>query len=476
MLRSVTDEIMYELMMLSGQEYVDVYARSPRSGSRPRRRPRRPRGLRRADEASARRPDAGRLTALRTLRRARMAAVGFETAVWRALAVFRALGLAYAVPLRPALRRVRPPAGGWAVLGRWPCGRCSPRRVPPAVRRVAGRSSAVDLAVAMAAVVVDPAPRRPGADRGGRADPAGRVGGRAGPRVRGPRRLAGRGRGRGCASARPTGRARRADRADREQHRAAGARRRGRRATPCRWPAAASWRWRGRWRSRPRPTSGSGWPATSTTTCCRCWRWSAGAGGGRGRGGRARPAGRRAGGRLRALVTRRARHRWPARWTCARCCRRTPRRSSRSRPPRRRWCSRRSAPASWRRRWGRRWTTWRRTPAPAARAWVLVEDEGDEVVVSVRDDGRGFGPGASTRRRADGRLGVAQSIEGRVRDLGGTAAVESAPGAGHRGGAAGARRLDVVTTGDGGRRPPDVARSRGARPDRGRLRGRRDRG
>ncbi len=37
-LRSVTDEIMYEIMRLSGQEYVDLYARRPRSSpSRPRR-------------------------------------------------------------------------------------------------------------------------------------------------------------------------------------------------------------------------------------------------------------------------------------------------------------------------------------------------------------------------------------------------------------------------------------------------------
>ena len=66
----------------------------------------------------------------------------------------------------------------------------------------------------------------------------------------------------------------------------------------------------------------------------------------------------------------------------------------------------------------------------AARAWVLVEDDGDEVVVSVRDDGRGFAPTRLDEARAQGRLGVAASIEGRVRDLGGTMAVESAPGAG----------------------------------------------
>ncbi len=66
----------------------------------------------------------------------------------------------------------------------------------------------------------------------------------------------------------------------------------------------------------------------------------------------------------------------------------------------------------------------------AARAWVLLEHEGHELVVSVRDDGRGFGPARLAEARAEGRLGVAASIEGRVRDLGGTMAVESAPGAG----------------------------------------------
>jgi signal transduction histidine kinase len=66
----------------------------------------------------------------------------------------------------------------------------------------------------------------------------------------------------------------------------------------------------------------------------------------------------------------------------------------------------------------------------AARAWVLVEDDGDEVVVSVRDDGGGMAAGRLEEAAADGRLGVASSIEGRLRELGGTMAVESAPGAG----------------------------------------------
>lgn len=65
-----------------------------------------------------------------------------------------------------------------------------------------------------------------------------------------------------------------------------------------------------------------------------------------------------------------------------------------------------------------------------ARAWVLLEDQGDDVVVSVRDDGAGFEPGRLDRAREEGRLGVVASIEGRVRELGGTMAIESSPGAG----------------------------------------------
>jgi len=66
----------------------------------------------------------------------------------------------------------------------------------------------------------------------------------------------------------------------------------------------------------------------------------------------------------------------------------------------------------------------------AARAWVLLEEAGSEVVVSVRDDGRGFDCDRLEEARAEGRLGVSASIEGRVRDLGGTAVLESTPGAG----------------------------------------------
>ncbi len=56
-----------------------------------------------------------------------------------------------------------------------------------------------------------------------------------------------------------------------------------------------------------------------------------------------------------------------------------------------------------------------------APAWVLLEDLGDDLVVSVRDDGPGIEPGRLEQAAAQGRLGVSSSIRGRVAELGGTA-------------------------------------------------------
>jgi signal transduction histidine kinase len=66
----------------------------------------------------------------------------------------------------------------------------------------------------------------------------------------------------------------------------------------------------------------------------------------------------------------------------------------------------------------------------AAPAWVLVEELGDRVVVTVRDEGPGIADGRLEEARAEGRLGVAGSIHGRMADLGGTARVTTAPGQG----------------------------------------------
>ncbi|TCC61801.1 ATP-binding protein [Kribbella pittospori] len=67
---------------------------------------------------------------------------------------------------------------------------------------------------------------------------------------------------------------------------------------------------------------------------------------------------------------------------------------------------------------------------PDARSWVVVEDLGDEVVVSIRDDGIGTTPARLEQARVDGHLGVSESIRGRIADLGGTVMVRTAPGEG----------------------------------------------
>lgn len=48
-----------------------------------------------------------------------------------------------------------------------------------------------------------------------------------------------------------------------------------------------------------------------------------------------------------------------------------------------------------------------------ARAWILVEDEPDEVIVTVRDEGPGIPPGGSPRPRArDGSAWPCRSAGG----------------------------------------------------------------
>ncbi|GAB3130911.1 DUF5931 domain-containing protein [Tsukamurella serpentis] len=63
----------------------------------------------------------------------------------------------------------------------------------------------------------------------------------------------------------------------------------------------------------------------------------------------------------------------------------------------------------------------------AARAYLLIEDVGDAVVVTVRDDGPGIAPGRLEAAREEGRLGVAESIVGRITDLGGRADLTTGP-------------------------------------------------
>jgi signal transduction histidine kinase len=71
-----------------------------------------------------------------------------------------------------------------------------------------------------------------------------------------------------------------------------------------------------------------------------------------------------------------------------------------------------------------------RHAGPAAQTFVLLEDDGDEVCITVRDDGIGMAPGRPEQAADEGRLGLARSIRGRIADLGGTVTVTSAPGEG----------------------------------------------
>jgi signal transduction histidine kinase len=72
----------------------------------------------------------------------------------------------------------------------------------------------------------------------------------------------------------------------------------------------------------------------------------------------------------------------------------------------------------------------RQHAGPGARAWILLEDEGDGVRVTVRDNGVGFDTRRLDEAARSGRLGVEQSMRGRIRDLGGTTTIKSRPGKG----------------------------------------------
>jgi signal transduction histidine kinase len=58
---------------------------------------------------------------------------------------------------------------------------------------------------------------------------------------------------------------------------------------------------------------------------------------------------------------------------------------------------------------------------PEAPAWVLLEELPDRLSLSVRDEGPGIPEGRLDQAAREGRLGVSESIRGRVADLGGTA-------------------------------------------------------
>jgi signal transduction histidine kinase len=67
---------------------------------------------------------------------------------------------------------------------------------------------------------------------------------------------------------------------------------------------------------------------------------------------------------------------------------------------------------------------------PGARAFVLLEDLGDAVTVSIRDDGVGIAPGRLEDAVLQGRVGISKSIVGRLTSLGGTAQLSTDVGEG----------------------------------------------
>jgi signal transduction histidine kinase len=67
---------------------------------------------------------------------------------------------------------------------------------------------------------------------------------------------------------------------------------------------------------------------------------------------------------------------------------------------------------------------------PDAPAWVLVERVGDRLLVTVRDEGPGIAPGRLEQAREEGRLGVSESIRGRMAAVGGVADLVTGPGQG----------------------------------------------
>ena len=61
---------------------------------------------------------------------------------------------------------------------------------------------------------------------------------------------------------------------------------------------------------------------------------------------------------------------------------------------------------------------------------MLLEDLGDSVTVSIRDDGVGIAAGRLEEAVGEGRVGVAKSIVGRMDWLGGSAKLNTGPGCG----------------------------------------------
>jgi signal transduction histidine kinase len=67
---------------------------------------------------------------------------------------------------------------------------------------------------------------------------------------------------------------------------------------------------------------------------------------------------------------------------------------------------------------------------PDVMSWILLEDLGEEVVLTIRDNGLGVDSRQLIDAENSGRMGVSRSIRGRVADLGGTLTLDTGPGRG----------------------------------------------
>lgn len=72
----------------------------------------------------------------------------------------------------------------------------------------------------------------------------------------------------------------------------------------------------------------------------------------------------------------------------------------------------------------------RKHAGTSARTWVLLDADGKDVSVTIRDSGQGLPEGRLEEAATQGRLGVSSSIRGRLQDLGGTARISSGPSGG----------------------------------------------
>lgn len=72
----------------------------------------------------------------------------------------------------------------------------------------------------------------------------------------------------------------------------------------------------------------------------------------------------------------------------------------------------------------------RKHAGEAARCWVLIDDDGHGVSVTIRDTGAGLPTGRLQEAVTQGRMGISSSILARIADLGGSARVTSSVGGG----------------------------------------------